>query len=80
YEGGTVQYTWQADLNENVIYYWRMLAIDGTTGARGPFGSIRKIRVGNVLKFSNNAPVTTTAHAERIMFVIHSTIASDGQT
>lgn len=79
YEGGTVKHSWQADLTEGKTYYWRIAAIDATTGSRGDWTAARSIRVGDVLAFTS-APVTTSAAAQRLVMSIQKLIPTDGTT
>lgn len=78
YEGGTIKYTWSAELTEGKTYYWRMAGIDATTGARGTWSAVRRIRVGNRIDVSLKNPVTTTAAIHRLLIRAQYTLATDG--
>jgi hypothetical protein len=80
YEGGTVQYTWQADLIEGKTYYWRIAGIDVFSGTKGPWSATRSVRVGDTLLFQLKTPVITTAAAQRIVLSAQRTVAIDGTT
>jgi hypothetical protein len=77
YEGGTVQYTWQADLIEGKTYYWRIAGIDVFSGTKGPWSATRSVRVGDTLLFQLKTPVITTAAAQRIVLSAQRTVATD---
>jgi hypothetical protein len=80
YEGGTVRYTWQADLLEGKTYYWRMAAVDALTGDATGWTAYRAIRAGDTLQFKLANPVVTSAAAARIVFSAVRSLAADGTT
>lgn len=78
YEGGQIRYTMQNDLVEGHTYYWRMAAVDGSTGGQGAWSSVRSIRVGNVLQFQEK-PFKTSVAASRVVFNAVYSMAKDGE-
>lgn len=78
-EGQPIEYALQVDLNRNKTYYWRMAAVDASTGAVGVYSSSKKIRVGNKLEFTLKNPInTTTVAARRILLAADYVLPSDG--
>ncbi|QIC05959.1 hypothetical protein GOP56_10270 [Brevibacillus sp. 7WMA2] len=79
YEGGSVRYTIQSDLQEGLAYFWRMAPVDATTGAQGIWSTARSIKVGNVLQFQLKKPITTSLAAERMVFRAKVKLPTDGK-
>ena len=80
-QGQTVSYTMQIELERNKTYYWRLAAIDASTGAIGVFSTSRSIRVGNVLQFTLSNPIkTNSVAARRILLAADYKLPSDGAT
>ncbi|GIO03213.1 hypothetical protein J5TS2_38810 [Brevibacillus halotolerans] len=79
YEGGSVRYTMQTDLQEGLTYFWRMAPVDATTGAQGVWSTARSIKVGNVLQFQLKKPITTSLAAERMVFRAKVKLPTDGK-
>jgi hypothetical protein len=79
YEGGTTKYTWQTDLIEGTMYYWRVAGIDVSTGARGDWSASRTIRVGNVFQLQTES-VQTQGQPKNAIVRINTNIAQDGTT
>ncbi|WP_068793312.1 glycine-rich protein [Brevibacillus laterosporus] len=79
YEGGSVRYTIQSDLQEGQTYFWRMAPVDATTGAQGVWSTARSIKIGNVLQFQLKKPITTSLAAERMVFRAKVKLPSDGK-
>ncbi|NKQ19921.1 glycine rich domain-containing protein [Brevibacillus laterosporus] len=79
YEGGSVRYTMQTDLQEGQTFFWRMAPVDATTGAQGVWSTTRSIKVGNVLQFQLKKPITTSLAAERMVFRAKVILPTDGK-
>ncbi|WP_162595956.1 hypothetical protein [Bacillus sp. CGMCC 1.16541] len=79
YQGRTIRYKSQVDLQEGKAYYWRMAAIDTSTGARGKWSVPRSIRCGNTLLFTLKRPISTgTVAARRILIALDYLLPTDG--
>ena len=80
-QGQNVAYTMQADLDRNKTYYWRMASVDASTGARGEWSGVRRIRAGNELIYKKKMPVNTgSVAARRILFAADVQLPTDGTT
>ncbi|ARD47560.1 DUF6273 domain-containing protein [Sporosarcina sp. P33] len=80
-QGQNVAYTMQADLDRNKTYYWRMAAVDASTGARGEWSGVRRIRAGDELIYKNKTPINTgSVAARRILFAADLQLPTDGTT
>lgn len=77
--GQTVSFTSQVDLETNKRYYWRIAAIDATTGAIGAYSPARTIRCGNKMEFELSDVIDTgNTAARRILVAMEANIAADG--
>lgn len=77
--GQTVSFTSQVDLETNKRYYWRIAAIDATTGAIGAYSPARTIRCGNKMEFELSDVIDTgNTAARRILVAMEANIATDG--
>lgn len=79
--GKRVTYTAQVDLDRNHTYYWRIAAVDASTGAKSAWSAALRIRVGNVLSGGMKQAIDTGAvAAQRMLLAIDYTMAEDGAT
>lgn len=77
--GQTVSFTTQVDLKTNKTYFWRIAAIDATTGAVGAYSQTRTIRCGNKMEFELSDVIDTgNTAARRILVAMEASIATDG--
>lgn len=79
YAGKSVSYTTQVNLAQNKTYWWRICAMDATTGAQSKWSQSRKIRCGNKLQLeTTNYIQTGTEAARRVLIAASYSIAADG--
>lgn len=77
--GQAVSFTTQVDLKTNKTYFWRIAAIDATTGAVGAYSQTRTIRCGNKMEFELSDVIDTgNTAARRILVAMEASIATDG--